>query len=77
MKKNHHDIYIEETSSHYIYIEESSSHYIDMEGTSSHCLNIEETSIHYINIFKHFVFVYLQDVQAVRKMCARCVQDVR
>ena len=26
--------------------------------------------------FKRFVFVYLQDVQGVRKMCARCVQDV-
>ena len=27
--------------------------------------------------FKHFVFVYFQDVQGVRKMWARCVQDVR
>ena len=26
--------------------------------------------------FKHFVFVYLQDVQDVRKMYARCVQGV-
>ena len=26
--------------------------------------------------FKHFVFLNLQDVQGVHKICARCVQDV-
>ena len=26
--------------------------------------------------FKYIVFVYFQDVQDVRKMCARCVQGV-
>ena len=26
--------------------------------------------------FKYIVFVYFQDVQDVRKMCARCVKDV-
>ena len=37
----------------------------------SHALNIA-----HVWSFKHFLFVYLQDVQGVHKMCARCTKDV-
>ena len=53
----------------------------DVLNMCERCMHMSLNPTHLENIahvwsFKHFDFVYLQDVQGVRKMCARCVQGV-